>query len=41
MAGIPRGAAPDTGMSTPAVVAETEAAEEAARTAIPAKAPAE
>jgi putative MATE family efflux protein len=41
MSGIPRGAAPDTGMSTPAVAEETEAAEEAAHTAIPAKAPAE
>lgn len=41
MAGIPHGAAPDTGMSPPAVAEETEALEEAARTAIPAKAPAE
>jgi Na+-driven multidrug efflux pump len=41
MAGIPHGAAPDTGMGPPSVAEETEAAEEAARTAIPAKAPAE
>lgn len=41
MAGIPHGAAPDTGMGTPSVAEETEAGEEAARTAIPAKAPAE
>lgn len=41
MSGIPRGAAPDTGMGTPAVAEETEAAEEAAHAAIPAKAPAE
>ncbi|HEY9236865.1 MAG TPA: MATE family efflux transporter [Phenylobacterium sp.] len=41
MAGIPRGAAPDTGMATPAVAEETEAVEEAAHVTIPAKAPAE
>ena len=41
MEGIPVGAAPDTGMSPPAVAEETEALDDAARHAVPAKTPAE
>jgi Na+-driven multidrug efflux pump len=37
MAGMPRGAVPDTGLSTPAVMAESEAVDDAARHRSPAE----